>query len=99
MRLSYHPAVQRDVNHIIDHYREVSGEALVQRFYNVLMAELNKVAGHPERYPFYLGQVPFRRAKLDRFPHIIVFRVLADRVRIQVIKHEKRHPGYGMKRR
>jgi hypothetical protein len=28
MRLSYHPATQRDVNEILDHYRQGSGDVL-----------------------------------------------------------------------
>ena len=54
MRLSYHPATQRDVNDILDHYRQVSGDALAGRFYDELMERLIDVAAHPERFVFYL---------------------------------------------
>lgn len=98
MTLSYHPFVQRDVNGIMDHFREISGEPLADRFYQELMRCIQHVATYPERHPYYLGRMPFRRAKLTRFPHIIVFRILKDRVRISIVKHEKRHPSYGMRR-
>ena len=63
------------------------------------MARLNDVAVHPERFPFYLGHTNYRRARLHRFPHVIVFRILRDRIRVAVIKHEKRHPAFGMARK
>lgn len=98
MTVVYHPSVQADVNEIMDHYREVGGEHLAERFFRTLMDQVQQVAAHPERFAYFLGQMPFRRAKLDRFPHIVVFRILKDRVRVTVIKHEKRRPSYGMSR-
>lgn len=99
MTVSYHPSVQGDVNDILDHYREAGGDVLVNRFFQELVSHVELIAAHPERYPFYLGKEPVRRIKLGRFPHIIGFLLLKDRVRITVVKHEKRHPAYGMKRR
>lgn len=99
MRLSYHPATQRDVNEILDYYRTEGGDALADRFYADLMARLDDVASRPERFAPYLGHAVFRRARLRRFPHVIVFRILRDCIRVTVIKHEKRHPAFGMGRR
>ncbi len=98
MRLSYHPLVQRDVNEILDHYREVSGEALAGRFFDELQACLTELLRRPTAFPFYLGHPRVRRVKLHDFPYLIVYRILSDRVRVNVIKHEKRHPRYGMGR-
>ena len=39
MRLSYHPATQRDVNEILDHYRQESGDALAP----FLLEPMNKL--------------------------------------------------------
>lgn len=41
MRLSYHPKVQRDVNEILDHYHEISGESLASQFFEDLQSCLN----------------------------------------------------------
>lgn len=98
MKLSYHPAVQRDVNGILSYYRSESGESLADRFFDALSICLDEIARHPERFPPYLGHHRFRRAKLGTFPHIVVFRILYDKVRVTVIKHEKRHPSFGMSR-
>jgi len=99
MTVSYHPSVQDDVNEILDYYRSAGGEPLADRFFQELMSHIREMATHPERHPFYLGRAPFRRLRLSHFPHVIVFRILKDRVRITVVKHEKRRPDYGMKRR
>jgi toxin ParE1/3/4 len=40
-----------------------------------------------------------RRALMKRFPYQIHFRILpGEAIRITVVKHEKRHPAYGMNR-
>ena len=98
MRLSYHPHVQRDVNEILDHYREVSGESLACRFFEDLQSCLKELLRQPTAFPFYLGHPHARRMKMRDFPYLIVYRILPDRVRVNVIKHEKRHPRYGMGR-
>jgi plasmid stabilization system protein ParE len=69
MTVSYHPSVQDDVNDILDYYLKAGGESLADRFYQELMSHIGELAAHPERHPFYLGRVPFRRLRLSRFPH------------------------------
>ncbi len=98
MRLSYHPATQRDVDEILRHYRREGGDALSDRFWHDLMDRLDEISKYPKRFSPYLRHPNFRRARLRRFPHLIVFRTLNDRIRITVIKHEKRHPAFGMGR-
>gem|GEM_PF-4023304 len=52
----------------------------------------------PSRWMLVRGDT--RRALMKRFPYLILFRVVNDAViRISVIKHERRHPAYGMNRR
>jgi toxin ParE1/3/4 len=99
MRLSFHPAVQRDVNEITDYYHRESGEALAGRFFRAMSSRLEDIAAHPESFPFFLKTAPLRRARLRQFPQVIVYRILSDRIRVTVIKHEKRHPSFGMSRR
>ncbi|MDB6073276.1 MAG: hypothetical protein JWO89_916 [Verrucomicrobiaceae bacterium] len=99
MILSYHPAAQRDVNDNIDHYRKEGGAALADRFFAELVTRLNEIAAFPDRFSFYLAHPFIRRACLHRFPHLILFRILRDRVRVTVIKHEKRDPNFGLRRK
>jgi plasmid stabilization system protein ParE len=62
MKLSYHPAIQRDVSEVWRHYRNEAGDALAERFWQELMARLNEVAEHPERFSPYRGHPRFQRA-------------------------------------
>jgi plasmid stabilization system protein ParE len=96
MNLTFHPAVKRDVSSIVAYYRQEGGVRLANRFLDELHARLAEIAEHPTRFPFYLGRKVMRRATLGKFPQIILFRILPDSVRVSVVKHEKRHPNYGM---
>ena len=98
MNLTFHPAVERDVKAILAYYRREGGERLADRFFGELQARFVEVAEHPARFPFYLGNRILRRATLPKFPHLILFRILPDSVRVSVVKHEKRHPNYGLRR-
>ena len=41
-----------------------------------------------------------RRSLMKRFPYLILFRVVnGEVIRITVIKHERRHPAFGVNRR
>jgi toxin ParE1/3/4 len=99
MRISYHPGVQRDVNEVLAYYAEEGGEQLAEKFFEDLTHRLKEIEEHPQRFAFYLGKQPVRRARLRKFPHVILFRILQDRIRVMVVKHEKRHPGFGLGRR
>lgn len=99
MKLSFHPGVQSDVNAILAYYDEQGGERLADRFYEDLTARFQDILEHPHRFPFYLGNQVKRRIRLHRFPYLILYRILSDRVRVTVVKHEKRHPNYGLGRR
>jgi len=98
MKLSFHPGVQADVNAILAYYDEQGGERLADRFYEDLTARFRDILEHPQKFPFYLGNKLKRRARLHRFPYLILYRILPDRVRVTVVKHEKRHPNYGSAR-
>ena len=39
------------------------------------------------------------RVDLQRFPYHFLFRIVGDTVRILVVRHHRRHPSVGMKRR
>ena len=96
MNLTFHPAVERDVRGILTYYRREGGERLADRFLGELQARFAEIAEHPKRFPFYLGNRILGRATLRKFPHLILFRILPDSIRVSVVKHEKRHPNYGL---
>ena len=96
MRLSYHPLVQRDVSGILRHYDRIS-PSLGDEFWAELTRLLDVVSEKPEQCHFDVRGL--RRANMRRFPYHLLFRVSAGAVRVIVIRHDKRHPSYGTKRK
>ena len=96
MNLTFHPAVGRDVKAILAYYHKEGGERLADRFFSELQARFVEIAEQPTRFPYYLGNQILRRTTLHKFPYLILFRILPDSVRVSVVKHEKRHPNYGL---
>lgn len=95
MRIEYHPAVEQDVAEALRRYDAVS-----QRLGEEFKAELRRViavaAAKPGR--FHLIKAGFHRANLKRFPYHFVYRELADGIRVTLVRHHRRHLGFGMKR-
>ena len=96
MRLTYHPLVQRDVSGILRHYDEISPR-LGDEFWAELTRLLQIVLARPER--FHFSDRRLRRANLTRFPYHLLFRVTAGSVRVIAVRHDKRHPSFGITRK
>jgi toxin ParE1/3/4 len=96
MRLSFHPLVQKDINSILRRYDAISTKLGDQFF-----AELNTAFGSVLRNPGRgnLAQRGARRLNLSSFPFHFLYRVHPDRVRIIIVKHHKRRPQLGARRR
>lgn len=95
MNVTYHSSVQRDVNGILKHYDGVS-EKLADEFWDELMTRIQAAAKNPEH--FHLAGLDLRRVNLKRFPYHFLFRLLPGRIRIIVVRHNRRHPEYGKRR-
>jgi plasmid stabilization system protein ParE len=96
MRIEYHPAIEAELAEIRDYYNERSPN-LGADFINEFERHVLRIAAMPSRWMTVRGNT--RRALMKRFPYLILFRVLDDAViRVTVIKHERRHPSYGMDR-
>ena len=97
MRLSLHELVESDYYDAFDYYESVSDRA-ADKFalqYELALAEIRK---HPGQHTPYLGSAIFRRVRLKDFPYLIIYRLRGDTIRVTVLKHEKRHPTFGMRR-
>jgi hypothetical protein len=57
------------------------------------------VKAGPTRFPFYQKSDRHRRVRLKSFPFLVVYRESAAGVRVILLKHERRHPRFGMARR
>jgi toxin ParE1/3/4 len=97
MTVEYHPAVERELREIRDFYEgRVAG--LGREFIDEFERQILRIAATPGRWMVLTGDL--RRAVMPRFPYLIYFRQPdPNRVRITVVKHERRHPAYGRARR
>src|SRR4051812_19682273 len=97
MRVEYHPAIETEVRAIKDYYEERSpglGRAFIDEFERQVL----QLAARPERWMLIQGDL--RRCLMRRFPYIIYFRgVDPERIRITVVKHQRRHPDFGRERK
>ena len=96
MTLWFHRLVQRDVQSILRYYEGESGGKLADEFYAEFMHFVGLVAANPERFHFDASGL--RRANLDRFPYHFLYRVRSDSILILVVRHNKRHPSFGVRR-
>lgn len=96
MKLTFHIAVQREVDEACALYDERK-EHLGNEFFQEVERVLDLVAANPQAYP--LASRGRRKAHLMRFPYTIFYRIHPDRVRILTIRHDKRDPNYGAGRK
>jgi len=98
MRVIYHPSARVDVFEIIDYYEREAGTELAADFLGELERLIDQVAARPES--FAVSKKHVRRANVRRFPHHVLFETLDDKtVRVLVVKHNRRHPSHGERRR
>lgn len=97
MKVEYHPAVEAELKEISRYYEDRS-PGLGTRFIDEFERQVLAVAAAPERWMVVAGDI--RRCLMRRFPYVIYFRqVSQERLRITVVKHERRHPNFGRERR
>lgn len=97
MRLEFYQQVASDISRIMDYYENVAGPELADDFYTELQFYFQKAADSPESYS--IRERDLRRVNLNRFPYHFLFRIVEDRVRVLVIRHHKRRPSLGTRRR
>jgi toxin ParE1/3/4 len=97
MQLVLHPKVYSDIDKIMAHYERVAGSDLADEFYTELRAFMVKAVSDPERYSIRMRDI--RRVNLHRFPYKFLFRIVRDDIRILVVRHNRRRPNFGTRRR
>ncbi|PWU20294.1 MAG: type II toxin-antitoxin system RelE/ParE family toxin [Verrucomicrobia bacterium] len=81
----------------MDYYEKAEHPELADDFCRELRGFMQAAAQQPGRYHFFKGDL--RRVNLKRFPYHFLYRVVGDCVRILVVRHHRRHPGYGLRRK
>lgn len=97
MRVEYHPAVEAELKEIYQYYEDRVpglGKEFIDEFEHQALA----LAAGPEQWMVVSADI--RRCLMRRFPYIIFFRrVGGERIRITVVKHQRRYPDYGRERK
>lgn len=78
-------------------YYEVCREGLGAEFLAFATETVFLIGDQPLRYPIYEGQSlkrEFRRARIARFPYIVVYEVREEETLIVAFAHTSREPGY-----
>ncbi len=96
MKLEYHPHTVDDLNNAEIHYNELQ-LGLSQAFRIEVLKTIQRIKERPYLYAETNG---VRRALLKSFPFSVVYRILDDEtIRVLLVRHHKRHPGFGSERR
>ena len=97
MIVEYHPLTASDLNRAVSYYnrqRQGLGEELRAEVYETIA----RIRSNPLQ--FVIVERAIRRAFVHRFPYSVLFRVVNDEtVRVLVIRHHRRRPGFGLSRR
>ena len=91
----YHVGIQKEIREILDYYEGASIQ-LSDDFWE----ELNAAFEYARRFPTRQHYDPSgrRRVNLKRFPYHFLFKISETQIKVTVVKHNSRHPGYGTRR-
>ena len=96
MKVTLHPAAEQDIEQAATFYEREGTPLLAARF----IAEFKRVAalmgGHPKiGSPRARGRRAF---SMSIFPYTVIYSDSANEIKILVVKHDRKRPGYGAKR-
>jgi len=88
---------KKDLRTALRYYDSAGGTRLGDRFFEEVEAALERVSKNPKRYHFVADGL--RRASLHSFPYHFVYEENEERIHFLVLRHNKQHPAFGLKRR
>ncbi|MBZ8140046.1 hypothetical protein CLD22_09070 [Rubrivivax gelatinosus] len=93
MKISLHPEAEQDLLDAAAFYEREGSPALAARFVAEFKRMAALLADQPEiGSPRSRGR---RGLAMSIFPYTLIYRVEGDSLRILVVKHDSRRPGYG----
>lgn len=96
-RIVYHVGARLDVLEIVEWYEQMDGPELADRFLEKLEERIGKLTNYILSSKDH--QI-IRRANLDKFPYHLLYRFIDEEtVKILTVKHDRRRPSYGRRRR
>lgn len=100
MSFELNSAVHYDIREAIEYYFKTAGSSIASDFYEEFLQRAEVATKSPYSYRIYLDDpTQIRRADFRRFPYHFLYRALNDStIRILVVRHDHRHPSYGLDR-
>ncbi len=95
MRIVRHPGLADDIKEVALHYADIS-ERVLNVFWGELDFVLDTIKKNPRRHHF--ASCGLRRANFKRYPYHILYEVADDHIMLLVLRHDRRHPDYGIER-
>lgn len=96
MELTFHRLIPRDIRRALEYYESEGGRILGDRFFTAVEDCVTQIRERPEGHHFSDGG--YRRASLDTFPYHFLYEVDTFGIWVAVLRHDKRHPNYGLRR-
>lgn len=96
MTLSVHPAAEDDMSKAAAFYEREGSPALAARFIKEFKRICELLIARPE-----IGAIRTRGKRgiaMNMFPYTVIYRIVGDDIRVLVVKHDRRRPGYGATR-
>lgn len=92
----FHPRFQNDLTTALAYYEQEAGSKTADHFFKEVEGKVEMIVKTPRH--FHFDPSGLRRCNLDKFPFHILYFELEDEIAIQVLKHDLRHPSYGLRR-
>ena len=97
MNIIYHELIKRDLRAALTYYDAEGGRRLGDKFFEDVEATASRVNENPRGCHFAADGL--RRAALDAFPYHFLYEESVTSVCFLVLRHDKRHPSFGLRRR
>lgn len=97
MTIIHHRRVPPEVYEACDYY-DAQSPGLGDQFFEELTALIERIAESPRHWPPLRAGDPRRKALLDRFPYAVVYEERLNCIKILIVRHHGRRPGYGEQR-
>ena len=97
MKVEYHPLTTSDLNNAVAYYNSQQA-GLGDELRTEVYAAIERVLASPTQFSVVSKSI--RRCLVHRFPYAVLFRIEStETLRVLVIRHHRRHPGFGLRRR
>ncbi|MGL4400076.1 MAG: type II toxin-antitoxin system RelE/ParE family toxin [Luteolibacter sp.] len=97
MEVIYHRLVVRDLRVALNYYELEGGTKLADRFFAEVEGGILAISARPAGQHFSDGG--YRRMALRSFPYHILYDVDSLGIWIGILRHDRRHPSYGLRRK